>query len=102
MVGATITDGQGVGTITDNDAPPTVSSVATLTVPEGNNGDTPVASIDVTLSAPSGRDVSVEYTTVDGSATAGSDYNATAGTVEFAAGQTMRSVAVTVQGDNAA
>ena len=34
-VGATIADGQGVGTITDNDAPPTVSSVATLTVPEG-------------------------------------------------------------------
>ena len=53
-VGATIADGQGVGTITDNDAPPTVSSVATLTVPEGNSGDTPVASIDVTLSAPSG------------------------------------------------
>ena len=40
--------------------------------------------------------------TVDGSATAGSDYNATAGTVEFAAGETMGSVAVTVQGDNAA
>jgi hypothetical protein len=27
-VGATIADGQGVGTITDNDAPPTVSAVA--------------------------------------------------------------------------
>ena len=37
-VGATIADGQGVGTITDNDAPPTVSSVATLTVPEGESG----------------------------------------------------------------
>jgi hypothetical protein len=102
VVGATITDDEGKGTITDNDAPPTVSSVATLTVPEGNTGDTPIASIDVTLSAPSGRHVSVEYTTVDGSATAGSDYNATAGTVEFAAGQTIGSVAVTVQGDNAA
>ena len=70
-VGATIADGQGVGTITDNDAPPTVSSVATLTVPEGNNGDTPIASIGVTLSAPSGKHVSVDFTTVDGSADSG-------------------------------
>ena len=101
-VGATIADGEGMGTITDNDAPPTVSSVATLTVPEGKAGDTPIASVDVTLSAPSGRHVSVEYTTVDGSATAGSDYNLTAGTLDFAAGQTTGSVAVPVRATIAA
>ena len=98
-VGATIADGQGVGTITDNDAPPTVSSVATLTVPEGEAGDLPVASVGVTLSAPSGKHVSVDFTTVDGSATAGSDYDLNAGTLDFAAGQTTASVAVTVTGD---
>ena len=99
-IGATIADGEGEGTITDNDAPPSVSSAATLTVPEGNSGDTPVASIDVTLSAVSGRPVSVDYLTVDGSATAGSDYNPTTGTLEFPPGQTSRSVLVQVVGDD--
>jgi len=99
-VGATITDGQGVGTITDNDAPPTVSSVATLTVPEGEPGDFPVASVGVTLSAPSGRHVSVDYTTANGTATEGSDYTLSAGTLDFAPGQTTASVAVTVTGDD--
>ena len=100
-VGATIVDGQGTGTITDNDAPPAVSSVATLTVPEGNTGDTPFASIDVTLSTPSGRHVSVDFATIDGSAEAGSDYDLTAGTLDFAAGETAASVVVPVQGDDA-
>ena len=71
-----------------------------MTVPEGNSGDTPVASIEVTLSAVSGRQVSVDYSTVDGSATAGSDYNLTTGTLEFPPGQTSRSVLVQVVGDD--
>jgi Calx-beta domain-containing protein len=99
-VGATIADGEGKGTITDNDAPPSVSSAATLTVPEGNSGDTPVASIEVTLSAVSGRQVSVDYSTVDGSATGGSDYNPSTGTLDFPPGQTSRSVLVQVVGDD--
>jgi hypothetical protein len=98
--GATISSGEGTGTITDNDAPPTVSSVATLNVPEGNSGDTTFASIDLTLSAPSGRRVSVDFTTVDASATAGSDYELTAGTLELAVGQTAGSVVVPVLGDD--
>ena len=96
----TISNGEGTGTITDNDAPPTVSSVATLTVPEGNTGDTIFASIDLTLSAPSGGEFR-DFATVDASATAGSDYEATAGTVELAVGQTMGSVVVPVLGDDA-
>lgn len=97
--GATIADGEGIGTITDNDAPPVVSSVATLTVPEGNTGDTPSATVDVTLSAPSGRHVFVDYTTVDASATAGSDYDLTEGAFDFAPGQTAKSVVVPIIGD---
>jgi hypothetical protein len=100
-VGATLADAEGRGTITDNDAPPSVSSVATATVPEGNSGDAPFASIDVTLSAPSGRAVSVDYTTIDGSANSGSDYDLTAGTLDFPAGQTVGSVTVRVIGDDA-
>jgi hypothetical protein len=100
-VGATIGDGEGKGTITDDDAPPSVSSVATASVPEGNSGDSPFASIDVTLSAPSGRQVSVDYGTIDGSAIAGADYDLTVGTLQFAPGETIRSVIVRVIGDDA-
>jgi hypothetical protein len=99
-VGAVIVDGEGVGTITDNDAPPTVSSMATLTVPEGNSGDAPIASVDVTLSAPSAKQVSVDFTTNDGSASAGSDFTANAGTLDFAPGETTASLNVSVHGDN--
>jgi hypothetical protein len=101
-VGATIADDEGEGTINDNDAAPSVSTVATLTVPEGNTGDTPFASIDVTLSAVSGRNVSVDYGTIDVSATQGSDYSSTSGTLDFPAGQTTATVVVTVTGDETA
>lgn len=100
-VGATLGDGEGKGTITDNDAPPSVSSVATLDVPEGNSGDTQFASVDVTLSAPSGRTVSVDYTTIDGSAAEGSDYEFAIGTLDFPPGQTIDSIVAKVIGDDA-
>ncbi len=101
-VGATLSDGEGKGTINDNDAPPSVSSVATLAVPEGNSGDTPFAAVDVTLSAPSGRTVSVDYMTANGTADEGSDYEFAVGTLEFAPGQTVASIEVKVLGDDAA
>ncbi|HEX3219019.1 MAG TPA: Calx-beta domain-containing protein [Candidatus Limnocylindria bacterium] len=100
--GATISNAVGTGTITDDDAPPTVSTVGTLTVPEGNTGDSGYASVDVTLSAPSGRPVSVDFTTADGSATAGSDYGLTAGTLDFTVGHTTGSIVVPIFGDDAA
>jgi hypothetical protein len=99
-VGATIGHAEGKGTITDDDLPPTVSSVATAAVPEGNSGDTQFATIDVSLSAPSGRQVSVQYTTVDGSAFEGSDYEFAVGTLEFAPGVTALSINVTILGDD--
>jgi hypothetical protein len=100
-IGATLADGEGKGTITDDDVPPSLSSVATASVPEGNTGDSPFASIDVTLSAPSGRQVSVDYGTIDGSALAGSDYDLKVGTLEFAPGETLGSIIVRVVGDDA-
>ena len=44
--------------------------------------------------------MSVGYATSDGTATAGSDYTATSGTLTFAAGETSRTVAVTVLDDS--
>ncbi|HET6712365.1 MAG TPA: Calx-beta domain-containing protein [Actinomycetota bacterium] len=100
-VGATITDDEGLGTIEDDDPPPTVSVPATASVPEGNDGDVSYAVVDITLDAPSGRTVSVDFSTADGTATAGNDYTATSGGVSFAPGETVRTVLVDVAGDGA-
>lgn len=56
----------------------------------------------VNLSAASSDAVTVKYATADGTATAGEDYVATSGTVTFAAGETSKTIAVTVLGDNVA
>ena len=54
----------------------------------------------VTLSrAPSGT-VTVDYATSDGTATAGSDYTSTSGTLTFAAGETEKTVSVPVLDDS--
>ena len=94
---ATIADGQGVGTITDDDARPSLS-VDDVTVTEGDSGTTN-ANFTVSLNAPSGRTVTVDYATADGTAHAPDDYQAGSGTVTFAAGQTTRTVTVQVNGD---
>ena len=85
---ATILDGQGLGTITDDDTPPTVS-VNDVTVTEGNSGNVN-ATFNVSLSTASGQAVSVNYATADGTATAPADYAATSGTLNFAAGETTQ------------
>ncbi len=98
--GATIDDGEGVGTILDDDAPPAVQVPSNLSVPEGQTGDTTFASIDVTLSAPSGQEVDVDWATADGTATeAGTDYTGKSGTLHFAAGETSATVVIPVIGD---
>jgi hypothetical protein len=95
--GLAINDAQGVGTIQNDDADPTVS-VAAASVDEGDAGTTTL-SLPVTLSGPSGREVDVDYATSDGTATAGSDYTSASGTLVFAAGETAKQVDVTVTGD---
>ena len=94
---ATITDHRGVGTITDDDPLPSLS-VGDVTVSEGNSG-TANATFTVTLSPASGRAVSVNYATANNSASAGSDYVAASGPLSFAAGETTKTVTVSVNGD---
>src|SRR5439155_1269448 len=94
---ATIADGTGIGTITDDDGPPTLS-VNNVTVTEGDSG-TVNAVFTVTLAQASGLAVSVDYATADGTATAPADYTAASGTLTFAAGQTTKTVTVLVNGD---
>ncbi|MDP9387837.1 MAG: hypothetical protein M3Q48_07890 [Actinomycetota bacterium] len=95
-VNATVADGQGTATITDDDAMPALA-VADVSVAEGDS--TATAAFTVTLSAGSGREVTVNYATADGTATAGRDYTAASGTLTLPAGQTSATVEVAVTGD---
>jgi hypothetical protein len=56
--------------------------------------------VPVTLSGPMSQSVSVDYATADGTATAGSDYQAATGSVTFAPGETSKSIPITVSGDS--
>ena len=96
-VHATIQDGQGIGTVTDDDATPALSINGVLQA-EGDSGTTPAA-FTVSLDNPSGKTVTVDWTSTNGTATAGSDFSAASGTVVFAPGQTSKTVSVSVSGD---
>jgi fibro-slime domain-containing protein/uncharacterized repeat protein (TIGR01451 family) len=96
-VHATIADGHGTVTITDDDAAPAMS-VSNVTVKEGDSG-TVTAELTVTLPAVSGLDSSAPVATVDGTAKAGSDYVALSSTVTIPAGSLTAKVQVQVLGD---
>jgi hypothetical protein len=100
LTGATnagIADGEGVGTILNDDPLPAVQ-VGNVLVSEGDSG-TMTAFFQVTLSAPSSRPVTVNLATADGTAVAGSDYTSFSGSLTIPAGTVRRPVAVSVQGD---
>jgi hypothetical protein len=73
-------------------------SIGNATVAEGNAG-TAAATFTVTLSAAAAVTTSVQYATADGTAAAGSDYAAAAGTLSFAPGTTSQVVSIVVNGD---
>ncbi|MFX8327835.1 Calx-beta domain-containing protein, partial [Acinetobacter baumannii] len=75
-------------------------SVDSPSVTEGNSG-TKVLTFTVTLSSASVQTVTVDYATVNGTALSGSDFVAASGTLTFAAGETSKTVSVTINGDTA-
>jgi hypothetical protein len=79
----------GTGTITDDDALPT------LTISDATESFS-TCTFTVTLSAVSGRDVTFDYATADGTKSAGTDYTAASGTLTFAAGETSKTVTVSI------
>ena len=93
---ATIADGEGVVSISDDDPLPTVR-IADLRTFEGD--DTRLVQLVLTLSEVSGRDVEVTYTTSDGTAEAGSDYTAATDTVTIPAGASGTTFDLEVLGD---
>jgi predicted extracellular nuclease len=103
--GAGIADAQGIGTIVNDDPAPVAGSVsiADISIVEGNAG-TSILTLTVTRSGGTAA-FDVNYATSNGgtpghaSATAGSDYAATSGTLSFAEGQDTASIMVTINGD---
>ena len=71
---------------------------ATLSPAEGNNGAAAI-SLTITLSAASAAITSVSYATHDGTASAGSDYTAVSGTLNFAPNETSKTITIPILGD---
>jgi hypothetical protein len=96
---ASLADGQGLGTILDDDLA-VVSISASPQVIEGDAGTTP-AVFTVTLSTSTAFTVTVDYATEDGyeGAVAGSDYEAISGTLSFSPGEMVKLINVNVIGD---
>jgi hypothetical protein len=95
--GGTITDAQGEITILNDDGAAGLS-VADQSTIEGNTGAADALHL-VTLSVASASSVTVDFATADGTATAGSDYTATTGTLTFAPGTVVHNVTVSITGD---
>ncbi|MGI8978373.1 MAG: Calx-beta domain-containing protein [Pirellulaceae bacterium] len=95
---ATIADGQGVGTIVDDE--PRIS-ISDVTKSEGKKGRTTLFTFTVTLSAAYDQPVTMSYSTVNGTATTGDgDYIAKTGTLTFAPGETTKTITIEVKGDS--
>jgi hypothetical protein len=95
-VGATISDGQGLGTIVDDE--PHFLTINDVTMKEGLFGTRKFV-FTVSLSAASSAAVTVSYDTANGTATAGSDYYAQSGIRKFSPGQTTKTIGIVVKGD---
>ena len=91
------TPSAGTVTIIDDDVP-SHATIADVRVTEGNSGTTD-AVFTVTLSPAASNPSSVQWSTSSGTATAGSDFTAAAGTLNFAAGESQKTIAVSIIGD---
>jgi hypothetical protein len=95
---ATIADGQGAGTIIDDE--PRIS-ISDVTKYEGRRNKTTLFTFTVTLSVAYDQPVTMPFQTVNGTATTGdNDYFAKSGTLTFAPGETTKTITIEVKGDN--
>ena len=85
--------------ILDDDRPPVAEvDSAGVIVTEGDTGTTP-AVFKVRLGAASERSISVNFSTINGTATPPQDYVPVSGSLNFAPGETVKTVSVPVRGD---
>jgi hypothetical protein len=92
-VGKTLDDNQAIGTITDNDVPS--ASIDDPSVSE--NGGTLTFTVSLNITAPYASVIG--YTTVAGTATAGSDYTSVTNNLTIPAGQTSGTINVPILDD---
>ena len=94
--GVLVADSVATGTIrnTEDQAEPRAVSVSDASAAEGDS-----VVFTVSLSAASSQQVTVDYATSDGTATAGEDYTATSGTLTFTAGETTKTISVPIIDD---
>lgn len=101
--GATVSDATGIGTIADDDTgqpnPPGIA-ITDASIAEGDTG-TRELTFTVSLSSAAAQTVTVNWSTADDTATAGTDYVAEGSTVTFTPGDTSETITVTVNGDTA-
>ncbi|HEX7830206.1 MAG TPA: Calx-beta domain-containing protein, partial [Thermoanaerobaculia bacterium] len=95
---AIVIDAEGVATIANDDGAASVS-IANATIDEGTGGALDIE-FEVTLNAASALPVTVQWATADGTANA-SDYTAGAGTITFAPGEVLQTIAIAVNTDTA-
>jgi hypothetical protein len=85
-------------TILDDDFKPALFAPGFINVVEGDSGTTNLT-FGLTLTNPSVQVITVDYATANGTATAGSDYVASSGTVTIPAGATSATITVPIIGD---
>ncbi len=73
-------------------------SIENTTVTEGDTG-TQSANFTVRLSAPANTTVTAQFTTKDGTAQAGKDYESSTGILNFAPGEVEKKITVDIKGD---
>ena len=78
--------------------PVPILSVSSPTVIEGDVGDKTLTFV-LTLDRPAAADLAVDWATQDSGATAGSDYDATSGTLTILSGDRAASIDVVIHGD---
>ncbi len=97
---AVIADNQGVGTIVDVTPTLSISDGTPVALNEGLEGG---ITFTVTLSSPVDHEITVDYSTVDGTAVAdggeGGDYFTESGVITFAPGETTQSITVFLRDD---
>jgi len=96
-VNATIADGQGLGTILDDDPAPSLS-ISDVAVLEGDRGTT-IAVFTISLGTASGQSVTVNFATANATASSGTDYTSRSGSVTFAPGETTKTIEINIKGD---
>jgi hypothetical protein len=89
--GGTIADGEGVGTINDDDR--AVLTIGDVAVDEGTGGAR-TAVLTVSLSRPAARTITVDFGTGAGTAAADADFAPASGTLTFAPGETSKQIGV--------